>query len=331
MYNFYQSAIRRDIQKEVYKNPHFVMHLFGTEYFGVIKEKKIWPWKLKRHQILWVQLPDDEELVKKELEHAKKKLQAESGDIFLQLWIVNEIVRFENAHNIAPEFAHDMRAVRLELRKNMEQKYQLKSSFRENMPQAGIIYNVTKSDEDLFKDMNESCRKRIKKAIVQWLEFRELGQHQHETFFAKWQETAGKKWFNTITKTQYQDLLKYLAEDKWMLIGAFLDGEMIAWTICLFDGEFIICPYGFYDRKFGNIWVQHFLKFKLFSWAREHGFVYVDTGGGAPTGFPEHELVWVTKFKESLGGEKIEYYGNYDVVINKFLYWVFKLWYTLRK
>jgi hypothetical protein len=32
-----------------------------------------------------------------------------------------------------------------------------------------------------------------------------------------------------------------------------------------------------------------------------------------------------------LGGEKIEYYGNYDIVINKFLYWVFKLWYKIKK
>jgi lipid II:glycine glycyltransferase (peptidoglycan interpeptide bridge formation enzyme) len=190
---------------------------------------------------------------------------------------------------------------------------------------------VTKSDEDLLKDMNESCRKRVKKSIEKWLEFRVVDQSQHEVFFAKRQETAGKKWFNTITKTQYQNLLKYITEGKWMLIGAFLENEMIAWTVCLFDGEFIICPYGFSDRNFNNIGVQHFLKFKLFVWAREHGFVYVDTGGGAPTGFPEHELAGVTEFKESLGGEKIEYYGNYDVVINKFLYKLFKIWYKIKK
>jgi len=116
-----------------------------------------------------------------------------------------------------------------------------------------------------------------------------------------------------------------------MLIGAFLDGEMIAGTICLFDGEFIICPYGFYDRNFNNIGVQHFLKFALFQWARAHNYVYVDTGGGAPTGFPEHELAGVTEFKESLGGEKIEYYGNYDVVVNIWLYKIFKWLYKIKK
>jgi len=75
------------------------------------------------------------------------------------------MVRFENANHIAPEFAHDMREIRLGLRKNLCSKYGLKSSFRENMPQAGIIYDVTKSDEELLKDMNESCRKRVKKSI----------------------------------------------------------------------------------------------------------------------------------------------------------------------
>ncbi|MEI6118300.1 MAG: GNAT family N-acetyltransferase [bacterium] len=64
-----------------------------------------------------------------------------------------------------------------------------------------------------------------------------------------------------------------------MLIGAFLDGEMIAGTICLFDEKFIYCPYGFFDRTFSNIGVQHFLKFKLFGRARDNGFTTVDTGG----------------------------------------------------
>lgn len=82
----------------------------------------------------------------------------------MQLGVINEIVRFENAQHIAPEFAHDMKAIRLGLRNDICHKYDLKSSFRENMPQAGIIYDVTKSDETLLKDMNDSCRKRVRRS-----------------------------------------------------------------------------------------------------------------------------------------------------------------------
>jgi len=32
------------------------------------------------------------------------------------------------------------------------------------MPQANIIYDITKSDEELIKEMNSGCKERVKKA-----------------------------------------------------------------------------------------------------------------------------------------------------------------------
>lgn len=73
------------------------------------------------------------------------------------------------------------------------------------------------------------------------------------------------------------------------------------------------------------------MKFKLFSWARENGYKSVDTGGGAPTGFPKHPLASVSAFKESLGGTKTELYGSYDIVLNSILYRIFKRYYNFKK
>lgn len=157
------------------------------------------------------------------------------------------------------------------------------------------------------------------------MEYRIIGSDQYDEFFIRRQNTADMKWFNTISKAQYERLLEYIEQGKGMLIWAFLEGEMIAGTICLFNQKLIFCPYGFFDRKYSNIGVQHFLKFRLFSRARDNGFRSVDTWGGSPTGFPKHPLAGVIAFKESLGGEKIELYGSYDIVMNKILYWVFKL------
>jgi len=52
---------------------------------------------------------------------------------------------------------------------------------------------VSKSDEELLKDMNESCRKRIKKSIAQGLEYRTIDKKEYETFFTKRQKTADSK------------------------------------------------------------------------------------------------------------------------------------------
>lgn len=328
MYNLYQSQLRKDIQQELYRNPTFTAKIFGKDYFGTIKVKKIGPRKLQRYQIMGVELPSDKEYVRNEI--AKIKKQFRKKWIFFQLWCINQIISFENISQKSEEFREDMKEIRIGLNTILHDDYGFKASFRENMPTAGIIYEVNRSDEELLKDMNESCRKRIKKAVAQWLEYRTIEKKEYETFFTKRQETADTKWFNTISRMQYDALLKYAAQDKWMLIGAFLEGEMIAGTICLFDGSYIFCPYGFFDRKFSNIGVQHFLKFKLFSRARDNGFRLVDTGGWAPTGFPKHPLASVSAFKESLGGSKIEYYGSYDIVLNAFLYRVFKLYYKIR-
>ncbi|MDR2190324.1 MAG: hypothetical protein LBP53_03940 [Candidatus Peribacteria bacterium] len=40
-YNLYQTHLWRDIQANVYHKEHFTIRLFGQEYFGIIKRKKI--------------------------------------------------------------------------------------------------------------------------------------------------------------------------------------------------------------------------------------------------------------------------------------------------
>ncbi len=328
MYNLYQSKLRKEIQHEIYRKPMFTVELFGKEYFWSIKEKNIWPFNLSRYQIMGIELPDDQEYVQKELAKLRKSFRKKW--IFMQLWIINEIVHFDNSMKKCPEFDQDIHDFRLWLQKILHHNYSLQTAFRENMPTASIIYDTKKSDEELLKDMNDSCKKRVKKVIAGGMEFRIIDKKDYEVFFDKWQKTADAKWFNTISKTQYEWLLKYIEKWKWMLIWAFLDNEMIAGTICLFTDTMIYCPYGFFDRKFSNIGVQHFLKFKLFSRARNNGLSSVDTGGGAPTGFPEHPLASVSAFKESLGGTKTELLGSYDIVFNKFLYWAVKLRYKIR-
>jgi len=328
MHNLYQSKLRRDIQGSIYRNPLVTVEIFGKEYFWTIKTKKFWPFTTQRYQIMGVELPDDQDYVHKELTKLKKKFSGKG--ILFQLWITNEIVHFENTMKRCPEFNQDMYDFRLWVQKVLHHTYGLKTAFRENMPTAGITYDTTKSDEELLHDMNESCRKRVKKSMAAGLEYQIIGEHQYAEFFIKWQQTADTKWFNTISKVQYERLLEYIENGKWMLIGAFFEGRMIAGTICLFTDTMIYCPYGFFDRKYSNIWVQHFLKFKLFSRAREHWFRSVDTGGWAPTGFPKHSLASVSAFKESLGGTKTELFGSYDIVVNKFLYWAFKLYYNIR-
>lgn len=149
-----------------------------------------------------IELPDDKKYVQKELTKLRKKFRGKC--FFFQLGIINEIVSFENSMKRCPEFDQDMYDFRVGLQNILHDNYGLKVAFRENMPTAGIVYDTTKSDEELLKDMNESCRKRIKKSIAGGMEYRIVDKKDYETFFAKRQKTADSKGFNTISKSQYE-------------------------------------------------------------------------------------------------------------------------------
>jgi lipid II:glycine glycyltransferase (peptidoglycan interpeptide bridge formation enzyme) len=74
------------------------------------------------------------------------------------------------------------------------------------------------------------------------------------------------------------------------LFVATYENDIIAGSICIHDANRITYLYGFADRKYSNIGGHHFLKFKIFSRAREQGIAICDMMGAAPTGFPEHPL-----------------------------------------
>ncbi len=329
MYNLYQSQLRKDIQQVIYRKPTFTMELFGKEYFWTIKTKKIWPFTTKRYQIMGVELPVDKKYVYSELLKLKKHFKGKG--IFFQLGLVNEIISFENVSHRSEEFKEDMMQMRLNLQEFLCSNYGFEVAFRENMPNSDIIIDVSKPDEQLLNEMNSWSRQRIKKALSKEIKFWMASPDQYELFYKKRVETSGDKWFNVIPYEQFERLIRYITQNSCgNLFVTSIDQELVSGSICFYDGKYIIYMYGFTNRKFGNVWSHHYLKYKMFSRARENGFVYCDLMGGAPTGFAKHPLASVSAFKESLGGIKVEQYGSFDIVLNKFLYRIFKLYYRFK-
>lgn len=332
MYSLYQSAVRETLQAEIYQKPHGFVRLFRKEYFYLIKSKKIWPFEFKEFQIMGLQFPDDWTQVRAELKKLKKSFGKSRGNLFFQLGIVNEITSFDNARAREQNIVGKVRSMRIHLRKLIRKETPLKLAFKENMPQTTIMINLKKTDEQLLEEMNSGCAQRVKKAIRKGIEVRLWTPEDYETFFEKWQITAEGKWFSTITKSQFNKLVRILTKTKrGNLFISELDWEIIAGSICLYYGKTIVYLYGFTDRKYTNLWGHHYLKYGMFEWARDQGFEYCDLMGWAPTGFPKHPLAGVSKFKESLGGMKTEFYGNFDLVLNPLLYYIFKVFTWLKK
>ncbi len=280
---------------------------------------------------MWVVLPTDKEYVRSELQKLQEKYKKEKWVIFVQLCLLNEIIRFENVWVRSDSFLNDMKEMRLQVRQQMKDLYWLETAFRENMPQANIVYDITKSDEDLIKEMNSGCKERVKKAIKKGIEFGVASPDQYDLFYQKWVELSWMKGFNIIPKKQYNKLIRYMTQNnRGNLFTSTINGDIIAGSICVYDQHRIIYLYGFSNRKYSNIGGHHYLKFKIFGHARKLWMTYVDMLGWAPTGFPTHPLNGVSRFKESLWWTKIEQYGSYDLIIRPRLYKLFKFYFKLK-
>jgi len=120
-------------------------------------------------------------------------LQQEFGTVFLQLGIINEITSFENVSHRSGEFNDAIKQQRLDRQKQLLDSYGLQVSFRENMPQSNIIYDVTKTDEELIAEMNSGCKERIKKAIKKDLNFRLARPDEYDIFYQKRCDLGGQK------------------------------------------------------------------------------------------------------------------------------------------
>lgn len=185
MYNIYQSSRRKDIQYTVYAKPSKVICLFDTDYIATVKEKKIGPVAFRWIQIMGIQLPDDKTYVQQELTRIRAELRKDFGTVFVQLGIINEITSFENISHRSGEFNDDIKQQRLDTQKDLYSNYGLQVSFRENMPQSNIIYDVNKTDEQLIAEMNSGCKERIKKAIKNDISFRLARPDEYDVFYQK--------------------------------------------------------------------------------------------------------------------------------------------------
>ena len=335
MSNFFQSAIRKDIKTIVYNESHFMISLFDKEYFWLIKKKNIWPIWLSWYQVMGLEVPThNPQRIAQEVQKIQRDYGNTRKNIFFQRWITNEILRFYNISHRSWEFAPGMRTTRLRLEERLEQETGLIKSFRENMPLATIIIDTSKDNETLLKEMNSGAKQHVRKSLNQDVIFETASPEDYNTFYEERHKVSGFKWFNIIPKDIYIRLMNYLTENKCGNIYlAKKDGVILWWSIAVFEWDTITYLYGFSNRneKYRNIGVHQFIKFQMFQRARDNNIQYMDLFGWAPTWFPEHPLSSVSKFKESLGGTKIEWYWNFDIVLQPTLYNIFKQYHQWRR
>ncbi len=321
--NFFQSKLWKQINEKVYDKTTFQHKLFNQNYFGIIKEKNKFGLSLRWYQILWVTIPESPEKVQNTIQTLKRDLDNSMWDIFLQLGITNLLhPNFDTFKYKNKEFCNKMKKKRKNKEQQLKTKYNLQKSFKENMSLATIKIDLTQNKTDIMDSYKSSTRTSIRKWSKEWLIFQKAKNKQRDDFYDLWSKIADAKWFSIPTQKQYFNLKNYLIkENKWQLYLTTKNNQIVAWWVFLYpESDEAVYLYGATDRSFGNIWASYMLQHKTYLDLKDKGYKKCDLFGASPTWYKNHSLRWVTKFKRSFGGQKSEYFWNFDLIFKPKLY-----------
>jgi len=329
MNSLYQSELWLYITMHIYEKPTFQV-LFGNKTYTWICKTKRAMWKeFHRYMVHGVQLWAYD-MYSKDLSNDIQRLKRDysgSGDIFLQLWCVDELGDIATKKLKKWTASQDFLNKKKYVNSQFLERYNRKPSWREHMPDTTIQIDLWKTLPDLKKDFSSSWKRYFNKAKKQDLTFHESTPKEWEKFRQMRYAMAYDKGFHVVPQDKFLALMKYLTETKqWTLLLSKKWHSIVSGNVLLFHWDELIYLYWATDRSFWHIGSHYWLMYETMSRWRSHGFMVFDLLWVAPPGAHEwHYLEWVTRFKQSFGGKTISYLWNYDIIFSSFLYKTFKI------
>lgn len=334
--NLYQSALRTHINRDVFAKPVFSILREGSDYQVICKEKKIFWIIIVRFQILgvtmeqWNNCSASKKVI---LEGARKHYWNKLFvPIYIQLGFVDQLYVQESS-----KLKTDTGAL-------LDEFIELKSTFyfqclnlglvsakKHNMPDATIVIDLHKTKEELWADISKNTKEKIKKAekgiVSHKLHIAQADKiSDYELFYELYTQTAWSKGFGAVTEQMREDLVQDSV--KWGYWKLFMvksdEWELISWAFCIQNEDNLIYLYGANDRRFGNIGLSQFLHRTIIQYAKEADLHRYDFLGASWFGKENDWLAQVTQFKMGFGWMKIEYGWNWDFVLNKWLYKLYR-------
>ena len=226
-----------------------------------------------------------------------------------------------------------------------------KKSSSEIQPRDTLILDLTKSEEELLKEMKPKTRYNIRLAERKGVKvINPKSQIPNPKYFNEfWRlinETSERDKFASHNKDYYWKMLKSLnffqdgKQDSKQKLQAKLylaeyENKTIAANIVLSFGDFCVYLHGASSSKYRNVMAPYLLQWMQILGAKKTGCKSYDFWGIDSSKFqipnPKSQINskfndWsgITRFKKGFGGQERNYVGAYDLVFNWEKYYMYK-------
>ena len=212
--------------------------------------------------------------------------------------------------------------------KKLLEELGFKKSSKEIQPSKTLILDLTKSEDELLKNMHSKTRYNIRLSEKHGVKIKEAGGDSSASLgmgFEKFRQilnkTAKRDKFFTHPKEYYRKLLDINTDDfKNKLFLAEHKNKLIAGAIVNFFGKRATYLHGASSYKNRQLMAPHLLHWQIIQEAKNQGLEEYDFWG-----IDEKKWPGITRFKKGFGGKEVQYIGAYDLVFNQFWYKIYNL------
>lgn len=213
-------------------------------------------------------------------------------------------------------------------------EYNLQSSFHPLFTKYTFVLDLTKSEEELLKNMHPKTRYNIRVAQKHGVEI--LEDNSDEAFEKYWkltEETTKRQNFFAHGKTYHKlqwDTLN-IAKNKnndltsHLFFAKYQEKILAAWIVFVFH-DTLYYPYGSSSSLHREVMASNVMMWDVIRFGKEKGLTSFDMWG-AMSDAPDTADAWYGfhRFKQGYGARHVEFIGSFDLVINPWLYTIYKV------
>jgi len=199
--------------------------------------------------------------------------------------------------------------------------------FGGTQPKCVMQLDLGPTEDELMAKFHQKWRYNIRLAEKKGVAVDiDAGRDELKTFYELLMETCKRDGFLVRSQAYFEDMWDLLApRGEIKLAITRYEGEPVSGALCYLLGDRAWYTYGSSSNRHRNVMPNHLMQWRLIQWAKAAGCRWYDFRGVSPkTGEGDTHLDGLNRFKEGFSPRFVEYIGDYDLVINPTVYWLWE-------
>lgn len=221
------------------------------------------------------------------------------------------------------------------IEKSNAKKYNFKNLYSSAHPiftKYNFVLDLTKSEEELLKNMNQKTRYNIRLAEKKGVEIIEDNSDKaFEEYLKLTKETTQRQKFyahgEKYHKLMWETLKTQNKNNEFSihLFKAIYNKEILVTWILFVLGDTLYYPYGASSIKYREVMASNLMMWEVIRFGKKLNLKKFDMWGAlGPNPNVKDPWYGFHRFKEGYGPDLVEFIGSYDLVINPFMYLIYK-------